>query len=223
MQANQVCGCHPATLTEAYAIRAAAGVTTTGANAFELIRGTLNRYGWHATEVDSAHLLGALTVGHSATVGGNPDNLPIGNIFRKYVGSLYHGGHQVYIQRESTSVFWMLDPEAPSGVGYVGNAVNAVDIATFMKGNFGGNTVAPLRVVTPIVPTKKCLCTGPIRETPHDNAKILLTVTAGQFVSIIGTVPGDKYNIVCNGAKSGTNWYHVGRGSVHGYMPVERF
>jgi hypothetical protein len=148
MQALAVMGRKaPATLAEAEAIRAAAGLGPLGpSNSDNLIDGLRARYGWAPKKVagfgafDFDAFWAELTPGKCATAGGfitNLENLdPPSRLARFLPG--FDRGHRVYVQRESDAdeVFWM-DPEGRPVDSYGGDIATKSELRTFMRNGSG--------------------------------------------------------------------------------------
>lgn len=142
-------GRKPATksLTEAEALRAAAGYGPTGgtniqqlaATAVTRYRITLPRYasGWGAVWT-------MLRPGWGGAIAGNLGAFPPGHRLRRFDTS-FSGPHSVYVQRESTTErVWWVDPLGPRDGTYRGEWVSKADLRIFLGGAVCAITASPL-------------------------------------------------------------------------------
>jgi hypothetical protein len=217
MQANAASkGKHAATLTEAQAIRSAAGLDKlVPASSTDLTRGTTARYGWAATVIRAADgwpaMSAALVPGRGLTVGGHLSNFPAGHRLRRFSPN-FTGGHRVYVQVEGTAtapVYWWMDPLGPNDGSYTGEPVTKAELQTFATGGSGG-TSAPLVLASV---TKRVACGGGyLRTKPDKTAPVVASLPYGATATILGTVQGTSWSIVaCKVAKAGSYWYRVSR------------
>jgi hypothetical protein len=141
-------GAAPATLTEAEALRADAGIGPAGGStSANLVTGTTKRYGWAPTIIPPGFsvLWSSLRPGMGATASGKPSDCSVGNPFKRFL-STYTGGHRVFIERlNDTDNVWLMDPEGPK-TGYTGQWASKAHLAEFVK-NGSSHTIAQLAEV----------------------------------------------------------------------------
>ena len=125
----------PPTLTEAEALRCAAGELPEGGSSQEDVRrGILNRY--HAASPapigGAVNILQALAPGFVGSVQGNMDAFPAGSHYRRW-DPAFAGPHCATVVGIAGAVpYWWCDPLAPEGTGYEGEPMRATDLARYI-------------------------------------------------------------------------------------------
>jgi hypothetical protein len=146
----------PHTLTEAEAIRAAAGIPAGPSSTTDLIRGITVRYGatYAPTSVKGwPAAWAALTPGHSGTISGIPANAPAGSPIRRWVGA-YPNGHRIAgFRLDSTARLWIMDPEGPADGSYKGEWCSEADLALFAKDPNRTHSIQSMLVAVPADPS----------------------------------------------------------------------
>lgn len=212
-------GAAPATLEEAEAIRAAAGLGPLGpASSADTIRGCQARYSWAPTQIPAGSdvLLSAFAQpGVSAAVSGKPSSCSTGNPFKRWLPT-YLGGHKVYVSRiDDTERLWLQDPEGPK-TGYSGEWVTRANLIEFVRGGTS-HTIAKVAEVTDVLvindTTPKIVTskTGAVYYDPGSGAVVtkeslvsrtvpspygsgtyrLVSINTGGSPKLLGVKPGD--------------------------------
>ncbi len=141
------------TLTEAKALRSAAGVPAGPARADQVRTGMLRRYGWNGTvAVGFDALWTALKpVGAAAAVTGSMGAFPAGHSLRRW-DPAFAGGHAVFVIHADTGDrVWWCDPLAPTT--YQGQWVSKADLKKFVNGMPNAWNIVGQKKVVPVVKT----------------------------------------------------------------------
>jgi|GEM_PF-4360533 hypothetical protein len=217
-------GSVPATLAEAEAIRAAAGIPAGPAGSDDLIRGCNARYGWAPTLVAPGFtaLWAALQPGVCAGASGDPADAP-GTPFARFVTERI--GHRVFVGRyDTTDRVWLIDPEGPADGTYHGQWATKADLALFVK-NGNSHTVTTMAreddmKIGKIVGTDYKAINGILRAAPDTTLPAIVKLAAGAIVRSIAQVgvPGSLY-AWCMTEYNGAPAYLVAKKIADGSTP----
>lgn len=211
----------PATHAEAQALRDASGMPPTGGSGIgDFIRGVSARYHVALTERPVSGftaLWNALKPGTVALVQGSMGAFGSTDPLSRWDRN-FNGGHAVFVARvDAQDHVWWCDPEAPTGVGYVGQWVTKAQLASFVNAFGGSHLVAPIKVAAPAVENNMSLTfltytpgakatvkpLSNIRVEPRiASTRVRMVGSTAETVTLLGTVTGDT-----DPANGSTVWY----------------
>lgn len=209
----------PATLSEAKALRSAAGFPATGGTSIDpmvlasgktaigMAAGVKARYAIAPAVVGGsfATFWSALTPGRVAFAIIKPSNALSTSPIRRYQGT-FDGLHGVYLERlDSTDRVWFMDPCGPTDGTYKGAWVTKADLAAAYVGDAA---VLAAKVKTT---SKRLVCPAAARPNATFGAAIGKALPGGTVIGVTGSVTGSLWTrpATCNTgvSRTGRKWY----------------
>lgn len=198
-------GTAPATHYEEESLRMDAGYGAFGGtNVPNLCAGISKRYGIATRQVGGyAAFLAAMTPGHVAFAILQPSKLPASHFLRANVGTGFTALHFVYLAREGTGRYWLIDPAAAPGIGYTGQWITEADIKTCYVGGAGVLTLAEdtlagfkITVPSPVVAGVVAIPKGTKAYSLADGSEYVVPQSVSRDASTALSAPGSRGYLV---------------------------